>query len=64
MTFDYLVIVISLKLASVAQKCFGFFFVEKKTVLANYQRHPLNHGVRGKHGKRNAARFLDDFFRF
>ena len=46
MLFDYLVIVIALKLASVAQKCFGFFFLDKNPVLGKYQRHPLNVHVR------------------
>ena len=44
MLFDYLVIVIDLKLASIAQKCFVFFnfiFVDKNPVLAKYQMHPL-----------------------
>ena len=42
MLFDYLVIVVALKLASVAQKCFGVFFLEKNPVLGNYQMHPLS----------------------
>ena len=41
MLFNYLVIVIALKLASVGQKSFGFFFVDKNLVLAKYQSHPL-----------------------
>ena len=41
MLFDYLVVAISLKLASIDQKAFGVFFNEKKTVWPKYQRHPL-----------------------
>ena len=42
MLFDYLVVAISLKLASVDQKAFGFFFEEKNPVWPKYQKHPLN----------------------
>jgi len=40
MLYDYLVVAISLKFASVDQKVFGFFFNEKKNVWQKYQ-HPL-----------------------